>query len=227
MINVPMPAIPLDFEEKVRGPGLLFLAENPAPKGDEWKAHRYWKESHQALYDSLGGICSYCATYTPRRPGASGLDHTSVDHFVPKSKNVALAYEWSNYRLCRTRLNNRKADYTDIVDPYIVANGRFTLDFTSFHIAPAPELSEDERGEVLKSVARLKLNDDDAYVNERARVVYSYSDGKILINQIQKYYPFIASEMVAQDFDNNHLPRFKKALASKFLRAALVAQGVI
>jgi len=38
-------------------------------------------------------------------------------------------------------------------------------------------------------------------VNERARVIYRYAAGKITFADLQKLYPFIASEMQAKNFD--------------------------
>jgi hypothetical protein len=227
MINVSAPPIPEDFDLKVRTPGLQFLAQNPNPTKSDWKIHRYWKESHQHLYDSLGGICSYCAAFTPKRKTTSGVDHTSVDHFIPKSKNSALAYEWSNYRLCRAKLNNKKGDYEDVIDPYLIDNGKFKLDFTRFHITHSPEVSAEEEVQIRATIARLGLNEDDSYVNERTRVIYSYSDGKMPLEWINRYYPFIGKEIVSQDFDSKFLPQFKRALANEKIKAALVSQGMI
>lgn len=226
MIRVQLPAAPVDYEAKVRNPGHAFLAANPHPTGDAWKAHRYWNRTHGYLYAQLRGICVYCSAYTPRRPSAKSVDHTSIDHYVPKSRgNHLQAYEWTNFRLCRARLNNRKADFEDVLDPCTIQGGWFQLNFTTFALLPDPALAAGLQQQVLDSIDRLRLNDDDAYVNERARAVYGYADKKLPFAELSRRYPFIACEMVAQDFDLAHLPRFRAALANPRIRAVLIRQG--
>lgn len=182
MIRVAPPSVPEDFDRNVRQPGLTFLAQNPRPTNALWKKHRYWMHVHQELYESLSGICSYCSSFTPRTSGNSGLDHTSIDHFTPKSRDHILAYEWSNYRLCRSRLNNRKGDHSDVIDPYITENGKFRLNFKTFYVVPDASASHREKQQIEESINRLELNDDESYINERARVVYAYADKSMDIN---------------------------------------------
>lgn len=228
MINATMPPPPRNYEQEVKVPGEAFLASTPSPKSHQWREHRYWREIHQDLYDSLHGICSYCASFTPRKKGEdANLDHTSIDHFIPKSQNHELAYEWSNFRLCRARLNNRKGDFTDVVDPYEIQNGHFKLNFQNFYIFADPSLPESEKSIITGSISRLELNNDDSYVNERARVIYSYSGSMMTFEAVGKFYPFIASEILAQDFDRNYLPAFRLALANPRIRDLLAQQGLI
>lgn len=227
MINVTIPKPPPHYDLQVRQPGLSFLASNPNPNGNHWAQHRHWKEIHQDLYQSLGGICSYCATFTPRRSGNSGIDHTSIDHFVPKGIDHALAYEWSNFRLCRSQLNHRKDSYQDVIDPYVVVTGHFRLSFVNFFIFPDDSLDVRQKGEIIQCLDRLELNKDDAYINERARAVYSYVEKRLSFQDLEKYFPFVATELKAQDFDNNFLPDYCKALAVPKLRTVLITQGVL
>jgi hypothetical protein len=114
-----------------------------------------------------------------------------------------------------------------VTDPYLVVTGSFRLDFTTFLIFPDASLGLQDRAAISNCVARLQLNSDDAYVNERARVVYSYVEAKLPLVDLQRFYPFIASELVAQDFDANFLATYQQALTIPKLRAALVAQGVL
>lgn len=225
MIRVHLPPAPPHYEGEVRTPGQAFLAANPHPSRSDWQRHRYWSNIHPFLYSSLRGICSYCATFTPRRSRSALVDHTSIDHFIPKSRNPALGYEWTNFRLCRVRLNNRKDNFEDVLDPCAIQNGWFRLNFTTFALLPHSGLPEDRQREVRDSIARLALNDDDAYVNERARAVYSYADGRLSIAQVARLYPFIATEIVAQNFDVAHLPTYRSALENPRLRGALIRQG--
>lgn len=227
MIRVVLPPPPPHFQASVRVPGQTFIAASPHPTGEEWQRHAYWRKVHSYLYTSLRGICSYCATFTPRRSGSTSVDHTSIDHFVPKSRSPGLAYEWANYRLCRARLNHRKDNNEDVLDPCAIQNGWFRLSFTTFSISPDPGLPGDQQKQVHDSIARLKLNDDDAYVNERARAIYSYADGKLSLVHLARFYPFIAAEIAFQDFDVMHLPSYRSILQNPRLRAALIRQGLV
>lgn len=227
MIRVQVPLPPPTYETQVRVPGQAFLTANPAPTRTDWQRHRYWRHIHSDLYEQVHGICSYCASFTPRRRSPASVDHTSIDHFVPKSRNSALAYEWANFRLCRARLNNRKADFDDVLDPYMIQDGWFRLSFMTFALSPNPTLPEERQREVRNSIARLELNSDDSYVNERARVIYSYADSKLSFAELTKRYPFIAAELASQDFDLVYLPHFKLVLANPRSRGALIRQGLM
>src|SRR5690242_18851860 len=112
MIRVTLPDPPPNYQTEVRQPGLRFLAVNSNPTNAEWGKHRYWQSTHQYLYDGHNGVCVYSASWTPR-PRQRGVDHTSIDHFVPKSVRPRLAYEWSNFRMVRSKLNNRKDSFQD------------------------------------------------------------------------------------------------------------------
>lgn len=222
MIRIQLPPAPAHYEAQVRIPGHAFLAANPHPTRDAWNPHRYWSRIHGYLYAQLRGICVYCASYTPRRPSAKSVDHTTIDHYVPKSRgDHRQAYEWTNFRLCRARLNHRKADLGDVLDPCAIQNRWFQLNFTTFALLPDPALPADLQQQVRNTIARLGLNDDDAYVNERARAVYGYADNKLPFAELSRRYPFIAAEMIAQDFDLAHLPRFRAALSSPRIRRIL------
>lgn len=221
MIHVDMPSPPPHYYMNVRTPGEMFLATNPHPTGKEWNGRQYWSKIHGALYSSLNGICSYCATYTPRRYSAASVDHTSIDHFVLKAKNPSLAYEWENFRLCRSKLNNRKGEHDDVLDPYALANGWFRLSFTTFLLYPEPSLPESEQQKVTDTIARLELNQDDKLVQERLRAVYAYADGKLPLGRLKQFYPFIAIEMAAQNFDVTHLPKYRRLLANPRIRSSL------
>lgn len=227
MIRVSLPPPPDNYESQVRAPGQTFLSINPHPTRSDWQQHRYWSAIHNYLYGRLNGICAYCSTFTPQRHEPASLNHTSIDHFVPKSVNHALAYEWTNFRLCRERLNNRKSSFQDVLDPCAIQNGWFRLNFTTFALSPDPGLPANRQQQVRDTLGRLQLNLDDAYVNERAQAVYRYADNQLNFATLARYYPFIAIEMLAQKFDEMHLPRFQVELAKPRIRAVLVRQGLI
>lgn len=200
MIKISLHAPPAKYYSRVRKPGLKYLRHKPHPTASEFRRHAYWSEIHDDLYQDYKGICAYCASWTPRTP-SKRLDHTSVDHFLPKSLNPYLAYEWDNFRLCRSRLNANKADQLTVIDPLYVTNGWFALDFATFLIIANDSIPTYIQFHVDESISTLGLNVDD-YVNERISIVKQYCLDTMSLTDLRSLYPFIAAEMVRVDFDN-------------------------
>jgi hypothetical protein len=75
----------------------------------------YWTNVIEQLKEPYDYICAYCCFRIHRVTGAA-----SVDHMAPKSLSWDRNYEWDNYRLCSARLNARKNDFTDVIDPFEV-----------------------------------------------------------------------------------------------------------
>ncbi len=211
MIQVTLPSPPANYGSEVKRPGETFLRNNPNPTNRDWQNHRYWHKIHDYLYSEHSGICLYCASWTPRRQQSGTMDHTSVDHFIPKSSNAQLAYEWSNYRMCRSRLNSYKADFQDVLDPCIVSNDWFHLDFTSFLIKPSPHVTNiNLKQNIINTISRLRLNIDNDYVTERIHAVKEYSFDNLSLNILQEKFPFIAYQMSTQNFDQIYKDRLKQ-----------------
>ena len=216
MIPVSPAAEPRDFDRKVRRPGEAFLQTTPYPSSDAWRKHDYWRKVLGELLSAYHKICSYSGCWTKTNvSGVSTLQDSSVDHFIPKSLTPALAYEWANFRLSRTRLNNRKGNHNDVLDPFTLPNRWFTLNFRSFLIFPNQVLSKSKRKRVLRTIDRLELNTDDDYVQERVDVIRGYCLGKLPKAALDKFWPFIAKEMRVQNFDTVYLPSMKPIFSAR------------
>jgi hypothetical protein len=189
MIFVQERVEPADFERKVRTPGQAFLGINHTPSNKEYKPHRYWKDID--LHAAYEGICAYSAHWIPPRG--------TVDHYIPKSVNPDLAYEWSNYRLCTERMNNNKDNKLDVMDPFSIQSGWFVIDFDTFFVEPEPNLPEYVKTAVSDTITRLRLNDDDDLIQDRANTVVLYSNGDVPFDFLLRRYPFIARELERQD----------------------------
>ncbi|OQX23958.1 MAG: hypothetical protein BWK80_23295 [Desulfobacteraceae bacterium IS3] len=210
MIRVTLPQPPPNYNSKVKKPGKAFLKRNPNPTGKHWKKHKYWAKIHNYLYNQHKGICLYCASWTPRKQDSAKLDYTSVDHFQPKTHHPDLAYEWSNFRLCRARLNNYKSDFQDILDPCSISDDWFYLDFTSFLIKPSSNITDISLMQKIKdTVERLHLNSDNDYVDERINAIKEYSLDKLSSRILSEKYPFIAYQMRVQNFDYKFKDKIK------------------
>lgn len=211
MIRIQPHPAPLHYEESVQKPGVQFLRRNPHPTSAEYSRHAYWRAVHDDLYTLYSGVCAYCASWTPHVMGK--FDHSSVDHFIPKALDPRLAYEWSNFRLCRARLNANKGDSLDVMDPLHIRDGWFTIDFSTFLIRPSPVVPIFVKTHIDTTITRLHLNDND-YVEERIEVIRNYSCDRVTLAELCPKYPFLASEIVRQDFDR----RFKLRMRTFFLR---------
>ena len=206
MIPVCLAPEPVDFDTKVRRRGQSFLARHSHPNNNQWNAASYWRMALDDLHSVYNDICAYCSSFTPRSKQPSA-ESSSVDHFVPKSVNSSQAYEWDNFRLCRSRLNHRKDNHQDVLDPFTLASGWFHLNFLTFLIRPNPALSQADQARIIATLDRLELNKDNDYVDERRRVIREYCLQQATFTQVCRRYPFIGSEMTRQKFDTAFLPK--------------------
>ncbi len=193
MIRVRPYPEPDHFHSCVRVPGQAFLAKVPNPTNKHWKDNQYWKEVANDMYAAYDGMCAYTGMFIPR-----GIATPSIDHFKPKSKYPALAYEWTNYRLALAKINQYKGDEEGLVDPFEVPRGWFVLDFPSCVVKPGNGLTSADRDKVWHTISVLKLNDDDGLVQLRCDIILELISGNITLQYVTKYYPFLAVEVERQ-----------------------------
>ena len=186
MIHVEPQPEPPDFDARVRQPGQEDLA---MPDG-ELRPH--WSNCAQQLWQAYRGICAYSSLYIPRGTGAR-----SVDHLLPKSKRREQAYEWTNYRLACVRMNARKNAFEEVLDPFEVQDGWFTLELSTLEVLPAEGLPEDLHQRVQETIDRLSLNDDE-FVRAREAYYHDYLSGEVQFRHLSRYFPFLAKELVRQ-----------------------------
>lgn len=181
------------FEGQVRRPGQRFLAANPSPSSREFRNRDYWRRAKKELHRAY----VRCAYTSLRIMGTRG----TVDHFRPKVKFPHLAYEWSNYRLARAKLNNRKGDSLDVIDPFRVRSGWFILDCPSCLIHPGENLEKRTRDQVRATINVLNLNSGDL-VQERSVQLVDFAMGKVPFDHLEKHYPFLANEIRRQRIED-------------------------
>lgn len=196
MIHVAPSPEPDEFDQRVRKPGRRFLTGCPNPSRQQWNSHSYWRRILHSLHTKYKGICGYSCHWIPYDTGAD-----SVEHFKPKSKYPSEAYEWSNYRLVCQLLNSRKGD-EGILDPFLIPNGWFVIEFPTLLVKPAPGLKQNLRESVKKTCDVLGLNDDATCLLMRQEYVTEYCLGNISFAHVEKRAPFLALQMKAQGYDN-------------------------
>lgn len=196
MIPVTPQPEPPTFDSNVRQPGLAWLKgkglslANPLPKAT--KPHPYWQACLDDLHKSYSGVCAYLAVYIERAIGAA-----STDHFVAKSANAGLTYEWSNYRLACLAMNSRKLAFDDVLDPFTLPTGLFRLELVSGHVFINPAIVGQLLAEAEDTIERLKL-DSPGNRSMRAQHYQEYVQGEISAGHLRKMSPFVWQEAQRQ-----------------------------
>lgn len=194
MIHVEPQTEPPVFDAKVRKPGQRFLRRTPHPTGRQWGTHSYWREILPQLHDAYRGICAYSCHWIPYDTGSD-----TVEHFLAKDRHEADAYEWRNYRLVCGTLNGRKGVHEDVLDPFVIHNGWFVLDFPSLLVKPSDDIDEELKTKVQKTVDRLTLNDEQTCLKARAAWLRDYcAADPIPFMYLKRNAPFIAAELERQ-----------------------------
>lgn len=186
MIRVQRHPEPEDFDEKIRQPGLRALSQGAAVPPP------LWRECLQQLWDAYGGICAYLGIFI--QPGVGAR---SVDHFIPKSRRPDLLYEWANYRLACSLMNSRKHQFEDVLDPFEVEDGWFSLDLSFLQVLPNPTLDELTRVRVQATIDRLDLNDSEC-IQARTKEYDAYLNDDLPFRLLEKWSPFVAMELKRQ-----------------------------
>ena len=197
MIHVVPQPEPASFDRNVRQKGLAWLQKKgialnqPLPPGVN--IHSYWgKECLDELYSTYGGHCAYLAVFIERVVGSP-----TVDHFIPKSQRVDLAYEWANYRLACSRMNSRKGNYSDVLDPFEIETGWVHLELITGHIYPSEELPPLRKEAVQATINRLRL-DDCMSRDLRTQHYDEYLKEGRNANRLKRLSPFVWSEAQRQ-----------------------------
>jgi hypothetical protein len=173
MIHVSKQPEPESFDRKVRQPGLRAIAEmcgKTHPDSRKKKRKKianseaeipsssfpnYWTECLDEMMMAYDGYCAYSNFQIHPLTGSK-----TVDHFVPKSKNWELAYEWDNYRLACSLMNSVKNNFEDVLDPFEIDDQWFKLEFVGLQILEGPSLPKKHQALFDTTIKRLKLNEN-------------------------------------------------------------------
>jgi uncharacterized protein (TIGR02646 family) len=187
---------PVEFEKAVRKPGLTWLKKhklNPTQQPlDTSKLPPHWQRIQKDLWDAYRGICAYLCIYFEWTLGAS-----STDHFVAKSRNAAMAYEWSNYRLSCLGMNRNKNRFDDILDPFEIQPDTFLLNLASGEIKPNPSLSGEVTARAEDTAKRLRLNDPECKTMRTDHYTF-FLNKDVSANWLERKSPFVWYEAKRQ-----------------------------
>lgn len=196
MIPVAAQPEPVDFDVQVRKKGLSHLKKKGIPLNQpvppKTEIEPYWRACLTDLHQAYSGICAYLGVHFERVMGGG-----SVDHFVAKSADAGLAYEWSNYRLACSTMNSRKREYSDVLDPFYLAPDLFRLQLSTGHIYPNPRLAAAPMRLVEQTIERLGL-DDTQCRDLRASWYQDYLEYGLPADYLKKKSPFVWYEASRQ-----------------------------
>lgn len=227
MIHVEPAPEPAEFDAEVRVPGLRAVAEmvgkSPSPARTKGRAYTqrtstvelpngskvkqsimreedlpsselppYWTKCLDGLMAAYNEVCAYSCFRLHRVTGAR-----SVDHFAPRSRAWDRVYEWTNYRLACSRLNARKRDFTDILDPFEVQTGWFRVELVGFQLIPDPGLNPEVACRIELTCERLGLNDYE-HRQCRERDAERYWSGDVSLKVLREESPLVAFELSRQ-----------------------------
>jgi hypothetical protein len=191
MIPVKPQPEPQNFTQCVKTPGIEFLKHIPKPTLKQWNGHEYWRRVLPDMRKAYKGICAYSAQWI----SDNGSD--SIDHFLSKSSQPNLAYEWGNFRYASLKFNSRKGIHV-ILDPFTLAPDWFILEFPSLLLKPNAGLSAKDKSAVQHTIDVLRLNDEDCIDSRRSWLEHFYL-GQFPFAHLQDMMPFIAYELQRQD----------------------------
>ena len=197
MIPVKSKPEPSNFDVQVRQKGLRWIEESgldstqPVPVGKKVKP--LWQVCLPELLEAYGRICAYVCIYIEEVTGSA-----TVEHFVPKSRRLDLAYEWSNYRLVCGAMNGSKSNFEDVLDPFTLKKRTFQLNLVSGAILVNTKLTTLSKTKALETVSRLKL-DSPKCRRLRLRYFNKYIQNQIDAGYLQEHAPFVYLEMKRQN----------------------------
>jgi len=210
VIKVQLADEPPDFDTLVRQPGLRAIAELAGEQSGKRRGRPrkpaatsrngippekfppYWTKVLDELMTAYHEVCAYSCFRIHRVTGSA-----SVDHFAAKSRAWDRVYEWSNYRLCCGRMNARKREFSDVLDPFEVGDDWFQLELVGFQVLPNPNLSPLQRAAIEETIGRLNLNDHDCRHGRQERAE-QYWRQEVSLRILTREAPFVARELMRQ-----------------------------
>lgn len=147
------------------------------------------------MHTAYRGLCAYSALYID--PATGGR---SIDHFVPRTANWRLVYEWSNYRLACALVNSKKGDLVGILDPFRIESEWFALEFVGYQVIVGDGVRAEVRKQVESTIRDLGLNRRPFCVVREtyAQQYLDGADGRIDFTLLENRAPFVAREIRRQ-----------------------------
>lgn len=188
MIAVTLKPEPAAFRAKVFDKGQKYLEKTkpvPPVQSPFWKNHEYWQDGLDLLAEAYGHICAYSSMYINPVTGAR-----TVEHLKPKAHYPQEAYTWRNLRYVCLKMNARKGDFEDVLDPCSFETTVFMMSLFTGEISVHPRCPRPKRPIAQSTIDRLQLNDG-AMMDERLRHLDNYKREAWSRAEFRRQSPFV------------------------------------
>ena len=152
---------------------------------------KIWQAWLSEMHRAYGKVCAYLCVYIPD-------GEWTIDHFKPKSKYKHLAYSWQNFRLASRTMNTNKGNSEDVLDPFIVQDGWFQLEFSSLEVLPGPTLPAELHAAAKKSIEEILHLNDPVPKARRAADYDEYIGEHVDQDFLRRRSPFVYRELLRQ-----------------------------
>jgi hypothetical protein len=182
MIHFERPAEPGNFQETVEVPGKDWLRDHPNANPKEFP--KYWKTCQPELARGFRCLCAYSLMHI----SCSGV----VDHYLSKSRDRGLAYEWSNYRYACSTMNSRKWTFDErILDPFEVQDGWFEVQLGSWQLLITDRIPESKRERAGFTLEQLQLGTGDDVTSARRFAYDRFANGEFTLIALNVHAPLV------------------------------------
>lgn len=196
MLKLLLQPEPPDFDSIVRQPGmaLIYRLLQIHPKIKSSQFIDYWNNSPYP--DKFHNAYNNTCVYYGRRYEA---DFLQTDHYKDKLNFPALAYEWDNYRLSSLSANRAKGNKS-VLDPCLIENDWFELDFATLFIRPSLYVPSNYLNDVEKYITSkdgLNINSN-RQIAARKQYWSDYQNQITTKVYLEREYPFMYWQAVNQ-----------------------------
>jgi len=217
MIPVPNPIDePKEFDEDCRKKGADWLLANP----DKSRPTDFWSAFKPALAKGFSDRCAL---------GAMWISEGTVDHFVSCHEDMALAYEWSNYRYMAGWLNSSKSKKkaADLLDPFLVGAGWFEILLPSLQLALTDEVPQPFRKRAENMLTKLPIRDDERLLRTRREWLRMYEDDELSLEGLRKKAPLIAAAVEKRNIKQQIIALSHEQVRNAYERACSVGRDAV
>jgi hypothetical protein len=89
--------------------------------------------------------------------------------------------------------------HEDVLDPFLLHDGWFVIDFPSMLVRPDSNLAHADRQAVRATIDRLGLNDEGTCLKSRVKWLRDYCSHDISFDHLRRNAPFIVAELERQE----------------------------
>jgi hypothetical protein len=150
-----------------------------------------WRRVSSELRTAFQELCGYTAMW---------ISEGTVDHFVSRSEDRTLAFEWGDFRYASASINSSKSALRShqVLDPFDVGEGWFEVILPSCQMVITSHCPPEYADRAQNMLKRLKLGDGEDIVRVRLEWYRMYCDGELSLEGLARKAPLIAQAVRKQ-----------------------------